>query len=195
MFRWLNRLYRALWILIGILILALLWNQRYRVLPAKDYYTLWHQVDYNFPSALSTQPVELVRVVSETIFHVRDKEGTLWALALSGCEGVSGLELQRSKDLRDWTAEVRSEMTELLEAGTIEVAFQSKNMNRTANGFLYLDGELFLVRMVAEGWVRMRGESTKTLPLREQYALLLADREARAEVRGVWDPDLNPAHP
>jgi hypothetical protein len=189
MFRWMNRVYRALWVLAALAIAFLLWQQRGRMRPVIDYYQLWHNVDFNFPKEPERVPVELVRVLSETVVHVRDKDGVLWAVGLQAAEGISGQVLRRSEKARDWSQSVREEITEALEAGSLKVAMVSRNPNRTASGFLYLDEELYLEEMVSRGWVILKPEAARVLPLKQQHALRLADRHSRAQGLGLWSSD------
>jgi len=186
MFIWLNRLLKLLLWSLALLAVALIWQQRWRARPVADYWQLWHDVDFNFPERPPVQTVTPVRVLSDTLLHVRDSNKLLWAISFEGLHGVPGLAMKEFPEARAEMATTRTNIMELLNSGTVEVTITQTTPERIGSGHFFVNSNLVAIPLVAEGRLILNPERFRTLPLKEQYELRLADRHARAERKGIW---------
>jgi hypothetical protein len=186
MFIWLNRLLKLLLWSLALLAVALIWQQRWRARPVADYWQLWHDVGFNFPERPPVQTVTPVRVLSDTLLHVRDSNKLLWAISFEGLQGVPGQAMKEFPEARAEMATTRTNIMELLNSGTVEVAITKTTPERIGSGHFFVNSNLVAVPLVAQGRLILNPERFRTLPLKEQYELRLADRHARAERKGIW---------
>ena len=184
MFHFLNRCLRALvwacWLGAG----TALWFQREQARPLVDYFVIWRDANWSNPAPLPRMSGRVVRVLGESIVQFRADDGTTWNLGLQGCEtnGLpAGVEGGR------FVAETRRHLGMLMEGRPVEVALTLTNVTRTGLGYFYSEQtNSVLLRLVAEGRCGVKGTETRTLPVREQYRLRVAERRARAGGVGRW---------
>lgn len=183
MFIFLNRVVRGVVIAFWLAAAFLMWSQRERALPLVDQYQLWRDVNWSQPSPLPRMEATVVRSLGETSVQLKAVDGVLWNVGLVGGE-TNGLPLTAAGF--KWSAEARRELAGRLAGRRVEFAWTRTNVTRTALGFLYVDGTNSLVGAVQDGLLVLKPEDVRVLPVREQYALRLADRAARADGAGRW---------
>lgn len=184
MFHFLNRCLQAcVWLFWLSVIAALVW-QRERARPALDYAILWKQANWSSPPELPRMRGTITRVLGNTTFYLRSDDSRIWSIGQQGCDtnalpqGVEGLRL---------SLETYRLLTNTLVGQPIELAFTRTNTTRTALGFIYLqETNSLLLQLVSEGRCTVLPDETRALPIREQYRLRIAERQARREARGMW---------
>jgi hypothetical protein len=184
MFHFLNRcLHGFIW-MCWIAAAAALWTQREHARPVVDYAVILRDANWSSPPLLPRFSGKVTRVLGESIVQFKADDGTVWNLGLQGCEtnglpaGIEGLR---------FVAETRRHLTNALVGRPVEFAFTQTNVTRTGLGYFYLDStNSVLLGLVEAGRCGVKTPETRVLPLREQYQLRVAERQARTAKEGRW---------
>lgn len=189
-FKLLNRLVRAALLALLAGALWMLWENRERGRPLVDLYVMWEGAGYRRPDPLPRSRGTVARVIEENVVQFRDEQGGVWNVGLSGLAGVGGD--GRDPVRRQFALATRTNLTAQLVGKPLEMAWVATNADRTALGFIYWGSrtQSLALDLVGQGRLRWMPEDTRRLPLWEQVRLRAADRKARAEGIGLWEPSL-----
>jgi hypothetical protein len=186
MFHWLNRIVRGVIILGWCAAAYGVWTQRERARPAVDYYALFRDADWQRPPPLPRWNGEFVRMVSPGLVELVDERGAKWRFGLQGLATVNPDLPPHAPTNRWFLKQNYTNLMRELKGASLEIGVISTNLDRTGVGFLYRTNHLAHVDWVETGRYRLRPQECRMLPLPEQYALRLADREARRTTAGIW---------
>ncbi|MHB1306525.1 MAG: thermonuclease family protein [Limisphaerales bacterium] len=186
MFRILHRLYVAgLW-LVWMLAAFAVYEQRALVAPLRELGELiWNQDRESSPPR--TRLVGTVRsVYSGDGFQLKDDAGYLFNYGLAGVDApkaeaaLSPLDLQTARGSR-------SNLAALLVDRRVEIEVTRANPEtRTGLGLVRAEGTNLNTLVLASGWAELRREQIRGLPLKEQFAMVLAEQSARRRGMGLW---------
>lgn len=195
MFLLLNRVMRlgvALVLLGGV---GLLWRERERARPAWDLLELWRDARWEWPAGPARVPVTGLGIYEPLGLQVRDTNGLPWNIGLAAVKpivplGLAGRGARPAE--REAADAFRAHLLAAVKGQPLELAVTVSSPSRTAVAFVQAGPALLQQRLLAEGWVRLEPAEARLLPLREQYALRVAERTARREKRGGWADALRP---
>ncbi|MFM8357571.1 MAG: hypothetical protein ACKOET_03355 [Verrucomicrobiota bacterium] len=163
--------------------------------PAWDYFELWRDANWAFADPPARVPVKGQGIYEPLSLQVRDTNGLPWNVGLAAVKPLVplGLTVRSPRPAeREVGGAFRTNLLAAVKDQELELAVMVASPNRTAVAFVYAGPELLQQRLLAEGWVRLEPAEARLLPLREQYALRLAERTARREKRGGWAEELRP---
>lgn len=186
MFHWLNRTLRAFIVLCWCVAAYAVWTQRERARPAIDYYVLFRDAEWQRPDPLPQFAGEFRRLVSPGLIEVAAENGAKWRFGLAGLATVNPDLPPHASTNRWFLRQNYTNLTRELSGAPIQIGLVNTNLDRTGTGFLYRSNRLVHVDWVRSGRYRLRPEDCRILPLREQYQLRLADREAQRAAAGIW---------
>lgn len=196
MFVFLNRVMRLTVAALLLTGLWLLWGERERARPAWDYFELWRDANWAFAQEPARVLVTGQGIYEPLGLQVRDTNGLPWNVGLAAVKPLVplGLTLRSSwPKERELGSLLRSNLLAVVKDQPLDLAITVASPNRTAVAFVYAGSELLQERLLREGWARLEPAEGRTLPLRQQYGLRVAERTARREKRGAWADGLRPA--
>ena len=94
----------------------------------------------------------------------------------------------RDKRQRELKQETKSCLSGLILSNQVKVDLISTNETHGGLGIVYLNNTNINLRLVELGLARINREYLKTLPVKEQYTFLHAEK--KAEERGTWDLEI-----
>src|SRR6185503_1652859 len=84
-----------------------------------------------------------------------------------------------------WT-QCRTNLSSLILSNQVHIDITATNLNRGGWGVVYVNGTNLNLKMVEAGTARINPNYLKTLPLKEQYAFLVAQKKAQGLRLGIW---------
>ena len=174
----------------GLLVAGLLfclYQKRIVAQPLFDYYALWNAsrgVQRAYVGELTGQ---VTAVLGGDLFQVKGRDGGIYNFRLAAVQApqrsaATSKELQRLANLS------KTNLVSLILSNQVKVAFTYMNEFRGGVGITYVnDTNNVNARMLEAGLVWINTNGLRTLPLRDQYALVLAERKAKEQRLGGWN--------
>jgi hypothetical protein len=192
LFHLLNRAVRLTVALVWCVAFWAVWQHREQARPLVDFYELWRDVKFEFPKPLPRLTARVLRVNNATSLHLQDTNGAKWNIGLIGL--APNPAITQPREIRQRDREIVQWLGARLGNEPVEVAHTILTPLGTGLGFVYQGTNLIQHELVREGRLQLMAEPARILPLREQYALRIADRKARAEEIGIWAPKRSPTN-
>lgn len=185
MFHFLNRLMRGVVLACWLAAAWVVWTHRDRGKPLVDYFSLWKGSNWSAPEPLPRMPGTGVRMLGNINFQIRTDAGLAWNVGLVGADTNAWA---KGAEGRRLALDLREALSNSVVGNRLELAVTVTNSStRTGLGFGYVDGtNSLLLGWVGKGWVKVDEAACRALPIREQYALRVAERQAREAGLGVW---------
>lgn len=185
MFFVLHRVAQGIFALIVCAILYWLYTQRHVAQPAVDYFELWwasRHLERNFLGQLSGK---VNHVVNGDTFELRGGDGFTYRFRLAGLEAPQ-TDMVRDREIRELFGLSKTNLENLILSKQVTVDFTFLSEQRGGVGVVHLTTNLVNAEVLAAGmgWINKAG--LMTLPLRLQYDMLIAERVARQQQRGIW---------
>jgi endonuclease YncB( thermonuclease family) len=120
-----------------------------------------------------------VRVLSGDMFILRDERGRACTIRLTGVEAPSYELNNRAAQLRAVAS--KTDLSRLIMSNDVRVEVTYTNDTRGALGIVYVGTNNINVQAVETGIVQAKRENMRGLPLKDRYALIQAERKARAK--------------
>jgi endonuclease YncB( thermonuclease family) len=128
---------------------------------------------------------QVVQVTGADTFRVRNDAGTVFHFRIDGVDAPQLGDAQTRKQTHLWT-QCRTNLSSLILSNQVRIDITGTNQNRGGWGVVYLNGTNLNLKMVEAGRARINPNYLKTLPLKEQYALLTAQKNAQELRLGIW---------
>jgi endonuclease YncB( thermonuclease family) len=117
-------------------------------------------------------------VLSGDMFILRDERGRRYTIRLTGVEAPSYELANREAQLRALAS--RTNLSRLVLSNDVRVELTCTNDSRCALGIVYVGTNNINVKAVEAGIVQAKRENMRGLALKDRYALIQAQRKARA---------------
>jgi endonuclease YncB( thermonuclease family) len=149
------------------------------------------QVSREMSLAQTPQPTigqmtgQVIQVTGSDTFRVRNGGGTFFHFRVDGVEAPQLGDAQTREQARLWN-ECRTNLSSLILSNQVRIDITATNRNRGGWGFVYVNGTNLNLKMVEAGAARINPSYLKTLPLKEQYAFLVAQKKAQELRVGIW---------
>jgi endonuclease YncB( thermonuclease family) len=167
-------------------LLLFLYRERYVVQPVFDYYALWRAsrgVQKEYMGELTGQTIA---VLSGDLFQVKGQDGFIYSFRLAGVQ-APGRTLASSKELQWLSGLSRTNLASLILSNQVKVAFTYMSEFHGGVGLTYVNETNNVnARMLEAGLAWINTGGLRTLPVRDQYTLVLAERKAKAQKLGGW---------
>jgi endonuclease YncB( thermonuclease family) len=164
-------------VLIGLALL--LYQHRSRLTPALDLVR-----SLRLPHGLEQQPSgaitgRVLQVFSGDSFQLRDDQGRVANVRLTGLAAPD----LRSTDPTErlLAAQSRTNLSDLVRSNSVRVMVTYSNEAGAVLGLAYQGETNLNVAMVRAGWAVARRDFMRGLPLKDRYALIRAERSAKAD--------------
>jgi endonuclease YncB( thermonuclease family) len=121
---------------------------------------------------------KVTRVLSGDMFILKDERGRICKIRLTGVEAPN-YELNNRE--AQWRAIAsKTSLSQLVLSNDVRVELTYTNDSRCALGIVYVGTNNLNVNAVETGIVQVKRENLRGLPLKDRYALIQAERKARA---------------
>jgi endonuclease YncB( thermonuclease family) len=124
---------------------------------------------------------KVARVLSGDMFIVKDERGGSCTIRLTGVEAPNYGLNNRAAQLRAVASQTN--LSQLLLSKDVRVELTYTNDTCGALGIVYVGTNNINVKAVETGIVQVKRESMRGLPLKDRYALIHAERKARANTK------------
>ena len=124
---------------------------------------------------------KVARVLSGDMFIVKDERGRSCTIRLTGVEAPNYELNNRPAQLRAVASQTN--LSQLLLSKDVRVELTYTNDTRGALGIVYVGTNNINVKAVETGIVQAKRENMRGLPLKDRYALIHAERRARANTK------------
>ena len=192
MFFVLHRLAQAIFGLMVAALLVFLYQKRQVAQPVVDYYELWRAsrgMERIYRGEMSGQ---VVTVTGGDLFQVKGTDGFVYGFRLAGLEAPLRPQRPNKEHMLHFN-QSKSQLTSLILSNRVRVAFTHLSESRAGVGMTYVSGTNNVnVRLLESGMAWINSNALRMLPLRDQYALLLAERSAQQQKLGCWNLTTNP---
>ena len=121
---------------------------------------------------------KVARVLSGDMFIVKDERGGCCTIRLTGVEAPAYELNNRAAQLRAFAS--RTNLSQLLLSNDVRVELTYTNDTGSALGIVYVGTNNINVKAVETRIVQAKRENMRGLPLKDRYALIQAERKARA---------------
>ena len=164
-------------VLIGLAFL--LYQHRSRLTPVIDLVR-----SLRLPDGLEQEPAgvitgRVVQVLSGDSFQLRDDQGRTVSVRLTG---LAAPDLRSTNPAeRLLAAQSRTNLSELARLKSVRVTVTYSTDPGAVLGWAYLGDTNLNVAIVRAGWAAARREFMRGLPLKDRYALVRAERSAKAD--------------
>ena len=187
MFRQLHRLCVAIFWLFWLGVGGLLYQHRAAFEPALDFARVCWDHDWRAPQPLPEMAGHVTRVFNGASFQFRDSTGPLYNFGLAGVEAPRLSEPATLRQRRLFAQSARN-LEKLLGGQSVRIAVALvRQETHTGLGLVWANQTNINRRVIAEGEGSLdRGPVFRSLPLREAYALVRAERRARRRGVGLW---------
>ena len=128
---------------------------------------------------------QVIQVTGADTFRVRNAAGTAFHFRVDGVEAPQPGDAQTREQGRLWT-QCRTNLSSLILSNQVRIDITATNLNRGGWGVVYLNGTNLNLKLVESGTARIDPNYLKTLPLKEQYAFLVAQKKAQELRLGIW---------
>ena len=128
---------------------------------------------------------QVIQVTGPDTFRVRNAAGTAFHFRIDGVEAPQLGDAQTREQARLWK-QCRTNLSSLILSNQVHIDITATNLNRGGWGFAYVNGTNLNLKMVEAGTARINPNYLKTLPLKEQYAFLVAQKKAQELRLGIW---------
>ena len=128
---------------------------------------------------------QVIQVTGADTFRVRNDAGTVFHFRVDGVDVPQPLDAQTRDQVRLWT-QCRTNLSSLILSNQVRIEITATNLNRGGWGVVYVNGTNLNLKMVEGGTARINPNYLKTLSLKEQYAFLVAQKNAQELRRGIW---------
>ena len=128
---------------------------------------------------------QVIQVTGADTFRVKNAAGTAFHFRVDGVDAPQFLDAQTREQGRLWT-QCRTNLSSLILSNQVRIDITATNVNRGGFGVVYLNGTNLNLKMVEAGTARINPNYLKTLPLKEQYAFLVAQKKAQELHLGIW---------
>jgi len=167
-------------------LLVFLYQKRYVVQPVFDYYALWHASRAMEKAYMGELTGQATAVMSGDLFQVRGRDGLNYNFRLAGIQAPQR-SLASSKELQRLASLSKSNLASLVLSNQVKVAFTYMSEFHGGVGLAYVNETNNVnARMLEAGLAWINTNGLKALPLRDQYTLVLAERNARQQQLGGW---------
>jgi endonuclease YncB( thermonuclease family) len=128
---------------------------------------------------------QVIQVTGADTFRVRNAAGTPFHFRVDGVEVPQPGDTQTREQGLLWTR-CRTNLSSLILSNQVRIDIIATNLNRGGWGLVYVNGTNLNLKMVEAGTARITPSYLKTLPLKEQYAFLVAQKKAQELRLGIW---------
>lgn len=162
-----------------------LYQQRARFEPAIDYATLWRNRDRNAPQEFPRLAGHVTRVLDSESVQLRTGHSDLWVFGFTGLAipRATALSTPEQKQLATDARDLLARWLEDQDA-IVRVTFQTEQ--RTGLGIFLVGDTNANLGLVAHGLAAVRPDYLRSLPVREQFELVQAEKQARRRGLGIW---------
>ena len=149
------------------------------------------QVSREMSLEQTSQPIigqmtgQVIQVTGPDTFRVRNDAGTFFHFRVDGVDALQLGEAQTREQARLWN-QCRTNLSSLILSNQVRIDITVTNLNRGGLGFVYVNGTNLNLKMVEAGTAAINPNYLKTLPLKEQYAFLTAQKKAQELRLGIW---------
>lgn len=188
-FWFLHRLGVALFWTFWVVVAVMLYQQREALSPLRDLGELaWHRK----PAPAEGHPRlegRGVRAYSGLGFEFRGTNGVALNIGLAGVV-LDGAITNAQNGAESLLEAARGHLHQTIAGRPVVIELLVSNPPaRTGLGVAFVEGTNVNVIALAQGFGRVQREQIRTLPLRQQWEFLQAERTARREGRGWWHSD------
>jgi endonuclease YncB( thermonuclease family) len=176
MFHTLHRIYVVGWVALVVAALAWIYPRSGASEALLDWYAVWqNRPEFNAP-AVGELSGKVVRVIDGASLTVQTPDQQWHNIGLLGLEAPA-----RTRGLAESRLADRSKalLAELVLSNDVEVLLTWTDAHRRGVGVVRAGGTNVNAAMVETGLVRLQPQFIKNLPLRDQYALVRAERRAK----------------
>ena len=128
---------------------------------------------------------QVIQVTGADTFRVRSAAGTIFHFRVDGVDVLQPGEAQ-TRELGLLWAQCRTNLSSLILSNQVSIDITVTNLNRGGWGVVYVSGTNLNLKMVEAGTARINPNYLKTLPLKEQYTFLVAQKKAQELRLGIW---------
>ncbi len=162
------------------------YEKRAALQPAFDYAELVWQHDFRAAGDLPQLDGKVTEIFAGDSFQFEDKNGYAFNYGLAG---VAAPRANRGApaELQRLAGDSRTNLSQLLAGRPVTVSVTLANpQTRTGLGLVHHGDTNVNVAMLAAGQGRLNLEQIRTLPLRDEFEMLRAERSARRQRLGIW---------
>ena len=121
---------------------------------------------------------KVARVLSGDMFILKDERGRSFTIRLTGVEAPA-YELN-NREAQARAVASKTNLSQLILSNDVRVELTCTNHARAALGIVYVGSNNINVRAIENGIVQVNRQNMRGLPLKDRYALIHAERKARA---------------
>lgn len=121
---------------------------------------------------------KVARVLSGDMFILKDERGRSCTIRLTGVEAPAYELNNREAQVRAVAS--KTNLSQLILSKDVRVELTCTNDSRAALGIVYVGTNNINVKAVETGIVQAKRQNMRGLPLKDRYALIQAERKARA---------------
>ena len=163
-----------------------LYQQREAIQPAVDYVELWSHADQGSGRKGLEISGRVTRVFNGESFELKHASSWYFNYGLAGVEAPKVITSFSAAEKRAFL-ESRTNLVRLIHNANVRIDVTLANPEtRTGLGVVWVGKTNVNLAQIAAGAGRLKREQLRTLPVREAYEYVRAERIARKAGRGLW---------
>ena len=161
------------------------YQQREIFRPLVDLFTLWKNSESKSPPFIDELSGEVVRVLDGSTFQLKDAQGLNYVISLTGLD-VLAMRKRDNAAERAIADGSKTNLMKLILGRQVKIELTSTNQNLTGLGVVFLGQTNVNAKVLEAGMSHINPQFIKSLPLKQQYELLAAQRKAQEQKLGIW---------